>query len=182
MNGFEIKLAVFRQVKFSWNCLNLLQLFPPMLPFDSSVFYLTFSAVWGTFRIVKSLKVWLLLESRPTSSIFLLRFRYLIAVPPTISSIPDKTVNETDNLNLTCMATGVPSPFVSWVKVSSGQRTNGSLLQLTNINRSQAGEYRCEASNECGNAVETVNIAVPCKLQRCRSCHGILTIAKISVF
>ena len=102
-------------------------------------------------------------------------------MPPTISSIPDKTVNETDNLNLTCMATGVPSPFVSWVKVSSGQRTNGSLLQLTNINRSQAGEYRCEASNECGNAVETVNINVPCKLQRCHSCHGILTIAKISV-
>ena len=97
--------------------------------------------------------------------IFLLRFRYLIAVPPTISSIPDETVNEIDNLNLTCMATGVPLPFVSWVKVSSGQRTNGSLLQLTNINRSQAGEYRCEASNECGNAVETVNIAVPCKLQ-----------------
>ena len=123
-----------------------------------------------------------MLESRPTPSIFLLRFRYLIVVPPTISSIPDKTVNETDNLYLTCMATGVPLPFVSWVKVSSGQRTNGSLLQLTNINRSQAGEYSCEASNECGNAVETVNIAVPCKLQRCRSCHGILTIAKISVF
>ena len=103
-------------------------------------------------------------------------------MPPTIEPIPNKTVIETDNLNLTCMATGVPSPFVSWVKVSSGQRTNGSLLQLTNINRSQAGEYRCEASNECGNAVETVNITVPCKLQRCRSCHGILTIAKISVF
>ena len=119
-----------------------------------------------------------MLESRPTPSIFLLRFRYLIAVPPTIWPIPDKTVNETDNLNLTCMATGVPLPFVSWVKVSSGQRTNGSLLQLTNINRSQAGEYRCEASNECGNVVETVNIAVPCKFQRCRSCHGILTIAR----
>ena len=76
------------------------------------------------------------------------------------------------------MATGVPSPFIFWVKVGSGRRTNGSLLQLTNISRSQAGEYRCEASNECGNAVETVNIVVPCKLQRCRSCHGILTIAK----
>ena len=103
-------------------------------------------------------------------------------MPPTIAQIPDTTVNETDNLNLTCMATGVPAPFVSWVKVSSGQRTNGSLLQLTNISRSQAGEYRCEASNECGNAVETVNITVPCKLQRCRSYPGILTIAKISVF
>ena len=80
------------------------------------------------------------------------------------------------------MTTGVPAPFVSWVKVSSGQRTNESLLQLTNISRSKAREYRCEASNECGIVVESVNIAVPCKLQRCRSCHGILTIAKISVF
>ena len=179
MNGFEIKLAVFHQVKFSWNCLNLLQLFPPVLPFDP-YFILHFLQFEVLFEWSNHWR-FLCLESRPTPSIFLLRFRYLIAVPPTISSIPDKTVNETDNLNLTCMATGVPSPFVSWVKVSSGQRTNGSLLQLTNINRSQAGEYRCEASNECGNAVETVNIAVPCKLQRCLSCHGILTIAKISV-
>ena len=103
-------------------------------------------------------------------------------MPPTIAQIPDTTVNETDNLNLTCMATSVPLPFVSWVKVSSGRRTNGSLLQLTNISRSQAGEYRCEASNECGSAVETVNITVSCKLQGCRSCPGILTIAKILYF
>ena len=95
-------------------------------------------------------------------------------MPPTIELILDKTVNETDNLTLPCVATGVPLPFVSWVKVSSGQRTNGSLLQLTNISRSEAGEYRCEASNECGNAVETVNITVPCKLKRCHSYHGIL--------
>ena len=103
-------------------------------------------------------------------------------MPPTIKLILDKTVNETDNLTLPCVATGVPLPFVSWVKVSSGQRTNGSLLQLTNISRSQAGEYRCEAINECGNVVETVNITVPCKLQSCLSCHDILTIVKISVF
>ena len=103
-------------------------------------------------------------------------------MPPTIEPILDKTVNETDNLTLPCVATGVPLPFVSWVKVSSGQRTNVSLLQLTNISRGKAGEYRCDASNECGNAVEKVNITVQCKLQRCHSCHGILTIVRISVF
>ncbi|CAH3030541.1 unnamed protein product [Porites evermanni] len=91
-----------------------------------------------------------------------------VNVPPTIAPILDRTVNETDNLTLVCVATGVRSPFVSWVKVSSGQRTNGSLLQLTNVSRSQAGEYRCEASNECGNAVERVNITVPFKPENVR--------------
>ena len=80
-----------------------------------------------------------MLKSSPTYAFnFPLTFRYLIAVPPTIEPILDKTVNETDNLTLRCVATGVPLPFVSWVKVSSGQRTIGSLLQLTNTSRSSS--------------------------------------------
>jgi len=42
--------------------------------------------------------------------------------------------------------------------------SNGSELVFTNINRSEAGEYRCEASNECGSASETATIEVQCKL------------------
>ena len=44
-----------------------------------------------------------------------------------------------------------------------GQRQYGHMLEFTNINRSQAGEYKCEASNECGNATETATIDVQCK-------------------
>ena len=61
------------------------------------------------------------------------------------------------------MASGTPLPTVSWVKVKDGQRLIGSKLMFTNINRSEAGEYRCEASNECGNASETAIIDVQCK-------------------
>ena len=53
--------------------------------------------------------------------------------------------------------------MVFWINVASGQRTNSSVLEFTNINRSEAGEYRCEASNECGSASETVNVTVQCK-------------------
>ena len=89
---------------------------------------------------------------------------FLLAVPSSITPIQNKTVTEGDNVTLNCMASGTPPPTVSWVKVSSGQRLNRSELVLTNINRSEAGEYRCDASNECGNASETASIDVQCKL------------------
>ncbi|XP_068685513.1 uncharacterized protein [Montipora foliosa] len=61
----------------------------------------------------------------------------------------NRTLTEGENLNLSCQASGHPLPFVSWIKVGSGQRTNSSNLELTNIQRNQYGEYRCEASNPC---------------------------------
>ena len=63
------------------------------------------------------------------------------------------------NVTLSCQVSGVPTPTVSWIK-PGGQRHNGHMLEVTHINRSQAGEYKCEASNECGNATETANIIV----------------------
>ena len=69
-------------------------------------------------------------------------------------------------MTLSCQVSGVPTPTVSWIK-PGGQRHNGHMLHtlthVTHINRSQAGEYKCEASNECGNATETANIDVQCK-------------------
>ena len=84
-------------------------------------------------------------------------------MPSSIDAIQNETVTERDNITLTCTASGTPPPSVSWVKVSSGERVNGSELVFTNINRSEAGEYRCEASNECGNASESASIDVQCK-------------------
>ena len=86
-----------------------------------------------------------------------------IAVPATIRSIEDQFIIESHNTSFFCNASGTPRPIVSWINVASGQRTNSSVLVFTNINRSEAGEYRCEASNECGNAVEAVNVTVHCE-------------------
>ena len=52
---------------------------------------------------------------------------------------------------------------MSWIYVASGLRANGSILEFANVKRSEAGEYRCEASNECGNAIEAVNVTVQCE-------------------
>lgn len=86
-------------------------------------------------------------------------------MPPAIQQIPDKNITEGDNLTLTCQVSGIPPPTVYWIKVSSGQRTNGSVLELANINRNESGDYRCEATNECANSSEAVTIDVQCKLK-----------------
>ena len=49
--------------------------------------------------------------------------------------------------------------MVSWIK-PNGHSVAGKVLELANINRSEAGEYKCEASNECGNATEMASIDV----------------------
>ena len=78
-------------------------------------------------------------------------------------------------MTLSCNVSGTPPPMVSWIKVDGQMRINGSELVFTNINRSQAGEYRCEASNACGNVSETATIEVQCKYQltvtRCIECN-----------
>ena len=81
-----------------------------------------------------------------------------------INPIHSETITEAGSVTLSCNASGMPSPMVSWIKVDEHTRTNSSELVLTNINRSDAGEYRCEASNECGIASETAWIFVQCKL------------------
>ena len=56
----------------------------------------------------------------------------------------------------------MPPLMVSWIK-PNGQSVAGKVLELMSINRSEAGEYTCEASNECGNATEMASIDVQCK-------------------
>ena len=68
-------------------------------------------------------------------------------------------------MTLSCHASGTPPPMVSWISVDSHVRFNTSDLVLTNINRNESGEYRCEVSNECGNASETATVEVQCKYQ-----------------
>ena len=102
---------------------------------------------------------------------YLLLLLFFFVVASTIQPLQIKTIHEGDNLNLSCIESGTPPPVVSWVRISTGQRFDGSVLKLTNINRNEAGEYRCEASNDCGNESKTTTIHVKCKFSFLFSQH-----------
>ncbi|XP_022808216.1 hemicentin-2-like isoform X2 [Stylophora pistillata] len=62
--------------------------------------------------------------------------------------------------NLSCKATGYPMPNITWITVRNNQRSHGNLLNFTNINRNDSGDYKCEASNRCGVKTRTEAISV----------------------
>ena len=75
---------------------------------------------------------------------------------------------------ITCDADGNPVPTISWTKNGSRITTNDNSrisfsedkrsLTITNLNRTDSGEYRCVANNSVGN--DTSNAAtliVQCK-------------------
>ena len=72
-------------------------------------------------------------------------------------------VLEGDAYTLGCEVTGVPMPTVIWIKVSNNQSTHGNILEFTSIDRNDAGDYKCEASNRCGMEAKTETINVSCK-------------------
>ena len=88
----------------------------------------------------------------------------MFSVPPSIQPIDNAIVIEGGNVALTCNASGFPAPTVYWVKTRNGVRFNRTELVFTNINRSEAGEYTCVASNPCNTATELADIDVQCKL------------------
>ena len=79
-----------------------------------------------------------------------------------IQAIETQNVPGGHNFTLTCNVSGMPPLMVSWIK-PNGQSVAGKVLELVSINRSEAGEYTCEASNECGNTTEMTSIDVQCK-------------------
>ena len=73
---------------------------------------------------------------------------------------------EGENVEVHCNVTGIPEPTVIWKKVKTDVSIEGNLLNITNISRSQAGEYRCTANNTCGEESTVVDIDVQCKNMR----------------
>ncbi|KAF7236532.1 IgLON family member 5 [Varanus komodoensis] len=69
-------------------------------------------------------------------------------VPARIVNISSSvTVNEGSNVNLLCLAVGKPEPTVIWRQMKDGFTSEGEYLEITDINRQQAGEYECITEN-----------------------------------
>ena len=70
---------------------------------------------------------------------------------------------EGTDIEVYCNVTGIPDPTVIWRNVKRGEISEGNLLNINNITRAQAGEYKCIANTTCGVDSTTVNIDVQCK-------------------
>ncbi|KAM6427729.1 igLON family member 5 isoform 4-T4 [Liasis olivaceus] len=78
-----------------------------------------------------------------TSQVYL-----IVHVPARIVNISSAvTVNEGSNVNLLCLAVGKPEPTVIWRQLKDGFTSEGEYLEITEINRQQAGEYECITAN-----------------------------------
>ena len=88
----------------------------------------------------------------------------MLSVPPSILPIDNEMVIEGGNVRLACNASGFPAPTVYWGKTSNGGRFHETELVFTNISRSEAGDYKCVASNPCNTTTELADVDVQCKL------------------
>jgi len=84
-------------------------------------------------------------------------------VPAVVYPLENITVTEGENRTLTCNVSGSPTLSVTWTEIKTGISTMGITRELADINRDESGEYKCEASNSCGNDTASTFLIVQCK-------------------
>ena len=73
---------------------------------------------------------------------------FLLPDPADITRISgNQTVNETDVVTLSCSAEGVPTPSITWTRVSDNIPVS---FPLTITGKKDEGGYRCTADNGIG--------------------------------
>ncbi|XP_057661524.1 protein amalgam-like isoform X1 [Diorhabda carinulata] len=78
--------------------------------------------------------------------------RLMHPVPPIITGIVTDSNNRTEyvpgeTLKMTCVASGLPKPTISWHKGSERLEVQGDTLTIPNLSESDEGTYRCLADN-----------------------------------
>lgn len=84
--------------------------------------------------------------------------------PASVTNISNSiAVKEGQNVTLVCHGFGLPAPRISWSDAWNVVMQKGNIWQLRKINRNMTGQYRCMASNACGNDSKTVDVDVQCE-------------------
>ncbi|XP_057692803.1 neuronal cell adhesion molecule-like isoform X3 [Corythoichthys intestinalis] len=78
-----------------------------------------------------------------------------------------KMVLRGHTLEMECIAEGLPTPDISWAKVSGELPTtrlsflhHQKILRIVNVSEADAGDYRCTARNQLGSVHHTIHITV----------------------
>jgi len=92
---------------------------------------------------------------------------------PEIAAHPqNKTRIEGDNVTLSCNVDGQPVPIISWNRNGYPVNISGRVsisddkkqLTITNVKRTDNGNYRCVANNSLGNSTSNAaTLNVQCK-------------------
>ena len=97
-------------------------------------------------------------------------FYFFFSDPASFTNVSnDTSLLEGKDLQLFCDASGMPPPNITWVRISaSGSESNalhwGTTWDFKNISRTEAGTYRCTASNGVGSSVSHVfQVNVECE-------------------
>ena len=85
--------------------------------------------------------------------------------PPTITSYQSAfTVNEKNNVTMTCHAKGVPQPTITWTKIGGDKLDcSGEQCTIRNTSGKNNGTYRCVARNELGEDWKEITLNVQSK-------------------
>lgn len=100
---------------------------------------------------------------------------YFVAKPSIITAPVNTTVIHGNSMILSCQADGHPTPMISWFK--SGDRISSTLysstrpgfsqLNISTINKADAGDYICVGSNYVGNTSSSIAfVTVYCKFHK----------------
>lgn len=72
-----------------------------------------------------------------------------------------------DKLEMECIAEGLPTPHISWTKISGdlpSKRTSflnyNKTLHIEDVSASDEGDYRCTAKNQFGSVHHTIHVMV----------------------
>ena len=123
------------------------------------------------FVLVHNLFIWnMTLDVRYNSSRNWSCLNYVLA-PATITNVSSdiKPLLEGTDLQVFCVASGRPIPDITWARIFPSGSVSDVLHRNTtwdfkNISRTDAGTYRCTASNGVGNPVSrTLQVNVECE-------------------
>ncbi|XP_003699706.2 neural cell adhesion molecule fasciclin 2 isoform X2 [Megachile rotundata] len=96
--------------------------------------------------------------------------RVEVHVRPTVEELSSPNIIEGEDASIQCRAHGKPPPKFTWVKsltqqnLSTAERftvdADTGVLTIKNVNREDAGEYQCTATNAAGTANTNIKVNV----------------------